>query len=203
MPYPLAAVRGWFLAAVSAGYLVEDTATDDDATDLTSHTPDTDSVGNGWQAGAGTFTITNNHIYMSSGSGTENNNLIDAGTANPTLSWDVTTGTSATGWGTCFRASAYNDNLEAYLYPGDGKVYFVKNDGGSRSVLASAATGASVSTTYDLDVVTNGTAVVISVDDTERINTTETHNQTDTSVGPWIYGNFTDGYWDNLLVSAT
>jgi hypothetical protein len=187
-------------SANPSGYLVQDTLTDSNGTVLTSHTPDVDSVGNGWQAGAGTFKITSNHVYLDSGIGTVNNNLIDTGAADHSLAFDVTTGTSTTGWGVNFRASASNDNLEAYLYPPDGKVYFVKNDGGSRSVLTSAATGAAASTTYDLDVVTSGTSVVISVDDTPRIDTTESHNQTDTSVGPWIFGAYSDGYWDNLTV---
>jgi hypothetical protein len=182
---------------------VVDNFTDSDNTLLPSHTPDTDTVGNGWVKGTGDFDIdTNKAALAGDQSATWNNALIDTGISDYDIfDCDVTI-SAVVGSGVIARASASNDNLEIYVFAVDGKVYLVKNDGGSRSVLTSGGSGYSGGGTYTFGVVTSGTSIIITIDDVEVINTTDAFNQTDTSVGPWTWDIYGDGRWDNLNVGT-
>lgn len=75
-------------AETSEGFMVKDRFTDANDLALTSHTPDTDVTGDGWQTGGGSFVITDNRLRCSGGSGAEPllaNRTINAGVANSIL----------------------------------------------------------------------------------------------------------------------
>lgn len=193
------ALTGAGPSAPGGGYLIEAYFTGTNETLLTNYTPDRDVVGNGFQSGAGVFDIVDNEAELHSGGGAVNNILIDAGVPNGTLNCDAKQ--AGVGAGVIFRASATNSALEAYGYPTDGKVYLIKNDGGARSVLASAAAGIQANGTYTFTVVLTGSSIVISVDTVEKINTTEAFNLNETSVGLWCWAQYAYR-WDNLTMEA-
>jgi hypothetical protein len=187
-----------------ADYALYDSLADDDATAITDHTPEKDSVGGGYQdgIGSGEYTITSDKVYLASGDAGYNTDWIDAGLADCTVECNIKIGLTVAN-GLIVRASAGNDNLEVILDATNDRVRLYSNTNGSRAELKTV-TSVSLDTTstYALKVVMSGTAIELFVDGVSKLTHTTTHNQTDTGVGFWQWDNHESGRWDTLTVVA-
>lgn len=187
-----------------ADYVLYDSLADDDATPITDHLPEKDTVGNGYQdgIGSGEFTISSDKVYLASGDAGYNTDWIDSGLADGTVECNIKIGLTVAN-GLIVRASAGNDNLEIILDAVNDRVRLYSNTNGSRVGLKTE-TGVTLDTTstYAVKVVLNGSAVEIYINGVLKLSHTTTHNQTDTGVGFWQWDNSETGRWDTLTVQA-
>jgi hypothetical protein len=110
-PIPLI-YRG--VEAVAAGPFF-DSFTDSDSTDLSSHTPDADTYGNGWTEESGTWVIQDNRLDVASGTGVA---TVDAGT--PDIEMRFTCEADSFSLGAVIRFQDINNYLYLRVRRGTG-----------------------------------------------------------------------------------
>lgn len=182
-----------------AGYLIYDTLTDDNATDVADHTPEKAPDGSAWadiDGAAGMWTISSNAATCS-GAG-DMSVEIDSGAANVDI---VLTSVIA---GKYFAIIARGDGtvldyVMAQLQTAENIVQVAYHDGAYHAIANAAY---SPDTATDFEFKTDGTALELLVDGASKVDTTSTHNQTDTYIG--LYGYTEDGTCtvDGLTVTA-
>ncbi len=190
---------------------VSDTYTDTNGTLITSHTPNVDVSGAGWQndLNAPQFVIQSNKIVMATAFGSQIYTTVDSQHADITLTTDITVpGASTYIQGVLFRFTDTSNYWQTFLRYDGGSPYIqmVAVCGGSAVVNDSSTTiSLAGGATTTLTITTSGNTVTAAVTGGEHGSWTNSCQNTATRVGITGYtdGSYAAGTWDNFLVTHT
>lgn len=179
--------------------LLVDTFTDTNGVNLTAHTMD---VGGGWTAGSGSFEISGNRATA----GPPFSDMFywaDAGQTDYTLTCTVTMG--ASGSSICDLVVRVTDKDNLWLiepFTDDDTFTLYQKTAGGYTQRSSASVTISHSTSYVIEVVTNGNTISATLDGANSVSygsATQGNASTLCGLGnPYTAGNF----WDNFQVTG-
>lgn len=181
--------------------LVKDLFTDDDDTVLTNHTPDIDTVGNGWVAGSTSWTIDTNAALTPSAANRQYM-WIDSGATDVIITATLTipgTWTSSVG-----LIARLKDGDECWFYiahssTGEARIY--TDSAGFSLEDQSSGVVFTAGNSYDLKVVVSGNAHTMYVDSVQQAAVaSDASFNTQTNVGLWTNGPTGDQIIDDFLV---
>lgn len=185
-----------------AAPLLQDTFTDTNGTNLTSHTMD---VGGGWTShNGGAWEIQSNRGRTTS-SVLSNYISADAGDADVEVTCTVNFGSSSEHVGLCARVTNGSNGWEIYGRVNDDDVVIVENNAGVRTVRASGAQTFAASTDYAMKVTCNGNTITAYINDVQICQyASATHNNTATRFGLMVHnaGGSDEARWDDFEVVA-
>lgn len=188
--------------------LFQDAFTDTDSVALASHSPDTDLITNGWVANSGSWIISGNKAVPT---GTPPANPIFVATTDlyqPDVTLSCVVNVSANESSTHGVVFRYNSGdgsfLMAVMSVLQDRFRLFSWDGVSTfALLATGDTAVDPNTDYTIEVVLDADSIIISLNGTERINTTSTFNQGNTGFGlrgGSVNVSFNDFQVDGILV---
>lgn len=152
-----------------------DTFTDTNGTDVitTPHIPDIDSVGNGWLRTGGVWTINNNEVTKNIGGGTGRQLYADCGSADCTITCDVTISTSGNVDlpGVAFRLTDTNNFWKVILNRVSNFFTIIERNGGS-DVTRANLTGVTITAgvTFAVRVILSGQSITATLDGANQIS---------------------------------
>lgn len=184
-------------ATVGVTTYVEDTFTDTNGTALTSHTPDTDTVGTGWEAVTNLFDIQSNKATTNSGS--DNVAVIDSGQADCTIRVTANYDTSNKYPAIMFRVTDA-DNMWYAQNTNQLTFEMVERTGGSNTSRASVSKSFSGGVDYDYDVILSGNSITAHIDGGSEITYSSAVRNTVTKHG--IRAFQTETVFDNFSVKS-
>ncbi len=183
---------------VTPGFVLRDTFTDADGTNLTAHTM---NVGPGWTVADGTFEINaNNQVQATvvSGSQAKATAISDAGIANISLACNLYTG-DANGVGLNLRYKDTGSFWNAALATSANELRIFQIESGLPTERAAVALTLAPSTWYTLTFTADGNALTATVG-ASSCNYTSTYNNDQTSHG--IRSTSTSQAFDNFEAKA-
>lgn len=185
-----------------------DLFTDDNATAIASHVPDTNPESATWadfvfSGTGGTGTIDTNTLkFVSDGAGDVGGSWIDSGVSDGIFRAKLKTGVTGSAAYLIIRMKDSDDFIQLGVFVNDNKMYLAKKVGGAATTLDSGAVtgGVAANTWYTITVIADGDSITGYCDGVEYVSATESDHQTETGVGLLEAGGDKTIYMDNLEV---
>lgn len=194
-------------AMISGGvpdpYLVYDTFTDANATNLNAHTPDKNKTGNVYVIEAGDVEVNTNHAIGNAVG--FNQASVETGISDVTLEADFTRKTDAVAtnaqWGFILRWKDGNNYLLVrHILNLTEEIQLLENKS-AWTMLDNAAYSWADEAIHTIKVIASGTSIKVYIDDVEKLSATEADFETETEHGLVFY-NANSDYADNFSIKG-